>query len=224
MYAVTGILAALRHAERTGIGQRLDIALLDCQVAMLANQAMNYLVSGTAPGRLGNAHPNIAPYQVFATTDGFLVLAVGNDSQFRSFCEAAGLDAIARDRRFADNASRVAHRDALTAAIAPAMARHTTAAWVAMLESAKVPCGPINCIDGVFQDAQVQARGLRHAMVRGDGDRVDLVASPLRLSATPPVTDGAPPLLGEQTEAVLSAHLGLDSQAIAALRNAGVIA
>lgn len=223
MYAVTGVLAALRHAERTGEGQQLDLALLDCQVAMLANQAMNYLVSGEAPSRLGNAHPNIAPYQVFATADGFLVLAVGNDGQFRAFCDAAGLCAAATDPRYTTNADRVAHRDALIAQIAPVMARDSTADWIARLEQAGVPCGPINRLDEVFADAQVVARGLRETMVRADGERVDLVRSPLRLSQTPPVRVGAPPLLGEHTETVLADILALPDAEIAALRIAGVL-
>jgi crotonobetainyl-CoA:carnitine CoA-transferase CaiB-like acyl-CoA transferase len=223
MYAVTGILAALRHAERTGQGQHLDVCLLDAQIAMLANQAMNYFVSGQSPTRLGNAHPNIAPYQVFETADGHLVLAVGNDGQFRSFCTAAGLSDVSADPRFATNKDRVAHRSALTGAIAPAMRRDTTAGWISRLESAGVPCGPINTIGEVFTDPHVQARHVRQTMTRSDGIEVALVASPLRLSQTPPRADHAPPPLGADTDKILTARLNLDAAAIANLRAQGAI-
>ena len=223
MYAVTGMLAALRHAERTGEGQHIDIALLDCQVAMLANQAMNFFVGGEAPTRLGNAHPNITPYQVFATADGYLVLAVGNDKQFRDFCAEAGLETLPADPRFATNAARIANRANLTAQLAGVMADRTTGDWIAALEIAGVPCGPINAIDQVFADPQVRARGLAQTMRRGDGHDVTLVASPLRLSRTPPRVDLAPPPLGADTEAVLRAVAGLDDDALARLRAAGAI-
>jgi crotonobetainyl-CoA:carnitine CoA-transferase CaiB-like acyl-CoA transferase len=223
MYAVTGILAALRHAERTGQGQHLDVALLDCQAAMLANQAMNFLVSGQAPGRLGNAHPNIVPYQVFATLDGHLVLAVGNDGQFKAFCAAAGVPELAQDLRFARNADRVAHRAALLDAIAPVLAGRSTPDWIAALETAGVPCGPINTIDQVFADPQVQARGLVQTMTRANGEAVQLVASPLHLSQTPPCAHSAPPLLGEHTRETLGALLGLDATALDGLKAGGVI-
>lgn len=223
MYAVTGMLAALRHAERTGEGQHLDIALFDCQAAMLANQAMNWFVGGAAPGRMGNAHPNIAPYQVFPTADGHIVLAVGNDGQFRAFCAEAGIETIGADPRFATNPARVANREALTAQIAPAMLRRTTAAWIAALEEANVPCGPINTVDQVFADRQAQARGFAQSMRRSDGVDVTLVASPLRLSRTPARTDHAPPPLGADTETVLRDVVGLDVGAIAELRASGTI-
>jgi formyl-CoA transferase len=223
MYAVTGILAALRHAEHTGEGQHLDICLLEAQIAMLANQAMNYFVSGRSPTRMGNAHPNIAPYQVFETADGFLVLAVGNDGQFRSFCLAANLPGLHEDRRFGANQDRVANRDALTAAIAPAMRSDTTSGWISRLEKAGVPCGPINTVGEVFADPHVQARGVRQTMIRPDGVAVDLVASPLRLSATPPRIDHAPPPLGADTDKVLGTTFGLTPAEIAALRAAGAI-
>lgn len=223
MYAVTGILAALRHAERTGEGQRLDIALLDCQAAMLANQAMNYFVSGKAPGRLGNAHPNICPYQAFATADGHLILAVGNDGQFRAFCQAAGLGEVGADPRFSTNAQRVAHRADLAAHVAKALATRSTQSWIEALEEAGVPCGPINTIDQVFADPQVQARGMAQAMTRADGVEVTLVASPLKLSATPPLRATAPPPLGFDTQSVLRDVLGLAPTAIEALRAQGAI-
>jgi crotonobetainyl-CoA:carnitine CoA-transferase CaiB-like acyl-CoA transferase len=223
MYAVTGILAALRHAERTGEGQHLDVALLDCQVAMLANQALNYFVSGKAPTRLGNTHPNITPYQVFATADSHIVLAVGNDGQFEAFCAAAGLGDLPRDPRFVDNGARLAHRAVLAERIQSAMRQRTSADWIAMLEEVGVPCGPINTIDKVFADPQVQARGLAQTMQRSDGVEVTTVASPLRLSATPPRADHAPPRLGEDTDWVLHNVAGLDAPAIARLRAAGAL-
>jgi crotonobetainyl-CoA:carnitine CoA-transferase CaiB-like acyl-CoA transferase len=223
MYAVTGILAALRHAERTGQGQHLDVSLLDCQLAMLANQAMNYFVSGNAPTRLGNAHPNIAPYQVFPTADGFLVLAVGNDGQFKSFCAAAGAVELAEDTRFASNKARVANRGALIPRVAALMAQKTTAAWIATLEEAGVPCGPINTIDQAFADPHVTARGAAEAVTRKDGEEVTLVKSPLRLSETPPTPRHAPPLLGQDTQAVLQDLLGANPAQMEAWRKGGVI-
>jgi crotonobetainyl-CoA:carnitine CoA-transferase CaiB-like acyl-CoA transferase len=223
MYAVTGILAALRHAERTGVGQHLDVALLDCQTAMLANQAMNYFVSGAPPTRLGNAHPNITPYQVFASSDGHIVLAVGNDAQFRTFCAEAGLAGVADDPRFASNAARLAHRDALVELVAAAMRTRSTAAWIAALERVGVPCGPINTIDQVFADPQVKARGMAQAFALGGGETVTLVANPLKLSSTPTRADHAPPALGADTEETLAALADCTASDIASLRARGVI-
>lgn len=222
MYAVAGVLAALRHAERTGQGQHIDVALLDAQVAMLANQAQNYFATGVAPTRMGNAHPNITPYQVFETADGHIVLAVGNDGQFASFCRVAGLESLAADPRFATSGARVAARGELVAHVAAAMRTRTSAAWIATLEEAGVPCGPINTIDAVFADPHVQARGLAQTMRRDDGQDVTVVASPLRLSATPPRTDIAPPTLGASTAAVL-AELGYSDADISGLRARGVV-
>ncbi len=223
MYAVTGMLAALRHAERTGEGQHVDIALLDCQTAMLANQAMNYFVSGAAPTRLGNAHPNIAPYQVFKTADGHIVLAVGNDGQFRSFCVEAGIAACATDARFATNPARIANRAALIEIIEASMRKRTTAQWIATLEQTGVPCGPINTIDQVFDDPQVRARAMTHQMTRTDGTDVTLVASPLKLSRTPAVADRAPPALGADTDAVLRDLAKLSTADIAELRRKQIV-
>ena len=222
MYAVTGILAALRHAERTGEGQHIDIALLDAQVAMLANQAQNFFATGQAPVRLGNAHPNIAPYQVFAAADGHIVLAVGNDGQFASFCRVAGLEALAADARFATGAARVAHRAELISEIASVMRVRSAADWIAALEAAGVPCGPINDVAGVFDDPQVKARGLAQSMRRDDGVEVQMTASPLRLSATPPRADLAPPALGAHTDDVL-ATLGYSEADISGLRARGIV-
>lgn len=222
MYAVTAILAALRHAERTGEGQHLDVSLLDCQVAMLANLGASYLMSGETPRRLGNQHASIAPYQVFATADGHIVLTIGNDGQFRDFCAAAGLS-LAADARFASNEARVMHRQLLTDAIAPAMRTRTTADWVAALERAEVPCGPINTLSQVFADPQVVARGAVETLERSDGTALRLAANPLRMSATPPATRAAPPQLGQDTDAVLTELLGLSESDIAQMRARRVI-
>jgi crotonobetainyl-CoA:carnitine CoA-transferase CaiB-like acyl-CoA transferase len=221
LYTTVAIQAALIHQARTGEGQAIDMALFDCQAAGLANQAMNYLAGGMLPTRLGNAHPNIVPYQVFATADGFLILAVANDGQFRRFCGAAGLESLADDSRFATNAERVGHREALVAMLTPAFAARTNAAWIATLEAANVPCGPINRIDQVFDEPQAKARGLTVSMAHESGP-LDLVASPLRLEKTPPEYRSAPPRLGQHTREVLG-ELGLTEAEIASLAKSGVI-
>ncbi len=223
MYACTGILAALRHAEATGEGQHIDLALLDTQVAMLANQAMNFLVGGSVPGRRGSAHPNIAPYQVVAADGGHFMLAVGNDAQFGRLCEVLGLAALAADPRYASNASRVAHRESLVATLEAALAAQPPARWLAVLEAAGVPCGPVNSLDQVFEDAQVRQRGMQIALAHPLAGTVPLVACPLRLSATPAAYRDAPPLLGADTRAVLSDRLGLDGATIERLAAEGVI-
>lgn len=223
LYATVGVLAALNAREQTGQGQYIDVALLDVQVACLANQAMNYLATGAAPRRLGNAHPNIVPYQDFPSADGDFILAVGNDGQFRKFCEVAGLTALADDPRFSTNKARVAHRAELIPLLRQATVFRTTAEWVTLLEEAGVPCGPINDLAQVFADPQVQARGLRLDLANGLGSTTPQVASPLRLSATPVDYRLAPPLLGEHSEAILQRLLGLDAAQIASLRTAGVV-
>jgi crotonobetainyl-CoA:carnitine CoA-transferase CaiB-like acyl-CoA transferase len=223
LYATVAIQAALIHQARTGEGQAIDMALFDCQAAALANQAMNYLVGGMVPKRLGNAHPNIVPYQVFATRDGYLILAVANDRQYRSFCRAAEQDALASDARFATNAERVAHREILVSLLNPVFAARTTADWITRLEAANVPCGPINRIDQVFADPQAVARGLTVSMTHSGAGAIDLVASPLKLSRTPPEYRHAPPLLGEHTDEVLGGILDLSAQDIAALRTGKII-
>ena len=222
MYAVTAILAALRHAERTGEGQHIDAALLDAQVAMLANLGANYLLSGAAPQRLGNQHASIAPYQVFATRDGHIILAVGNDGQFRDFCAAAKAP-LCDDQRFASNEARVNNRIELTAALASVMSQRTTAQWVGLLEDAQVPCGPINTLDQVFADPQVAARGAVERVTRADGQSIKLAANPVRMSATPPATRAAPPLLGQDTDAVLRELLGASDAELAQWRHAGAL-
>ena len=223
LHAVIGITAALFHRERTGQGQYLDLALLDSQVAVLANQALNYLVGGRAPARLGNAHPNIVPYQTFATGDGYIIVAVGNDRQFREYCALIGVPELADDARFASNRARVENRAALIPLLQPPMARKTTAAWVAALEAAAIPCGPINTLDQVFSDPQVKARGLKVELTREDGTVVPGVANPIRFSETPVVYDKAPPQLGADTDRVLGQMLGLSSDQIKALRRDGTV-
>ncbi|MBA4289456.1 MAG: CoA transferase [Pseudomonas sp.] len=223
LYATVGVLAALNQREQSGLGQHIDVALLDVQVACLANQAMNYLNTGVSPKRLGNAHPNIVPYQDFPSADGNFIIAVGNDGQFRKLCEVAGLSALADDPRFASNKARVAHRSELIPLLRQATVFKTTAEWVTLLETAGVPCGPINDLAQVFADPQVQARGLRLDLSNSLGSTTPQVASPLRLSETPVTYRNAPPLLGEHTEQVLSRYLNLSTEQIAALREAGVL-
>ncbi len=223
LYATTAILAAIAHRDRTGEGQHIDVALLDVQVASLANQALNYLTTGMPPVRMGNAHPSIVPYQDFPTADGAMIIAVGNDTQFARLAATAGHPEWAADRRFATNRARVAHRDDFVAAFTPVARSRTTAAWVADLESAGVPCGPINDLGEVFADPQIQARGMRIAMPHAAGADVALVANPVRLSATPTSYRHAPPLLGADTEAVLTERLGLTAAEIERLRQAALI-
>jgi len=222
MYAVTAILAALRHRDRTGQGQAIDMALLDSQVAMLANLGAGYLASGVAPQRAGNAHQSIVPYQVFEVADGHIILAVGNDAQFARFCAVAGCGELAADPRFARNAGRVRDRATLVPLLAARLRLRPCAAWLADLEAAKVPCGPINDLAEVFADPQVRERAMTVEMPHPLAGTVRMVASPIKLSATPVRYRRAPPLLGEDTDAVL-AELGLDAAAIAGLRQRGAI-
>jgi crotonobetainyl-CoA:carnitine CoA-transferase CaiB-like acyl-CoA transferase len=222
MYAVTAILAALRHRERTGVGQAIDMALLDTQVAMLANLGAGYLASGVAPQRAGNAHQSIVPYQGFAVADGHLILAVGNDAQFARFCAVAGCPELAADERFSRNAGRVRHRAVLVPLLAARLVLRPRAEWLAALEAAKVPCGPINDLAEVFADPQVQDRGMTVEMPHPLAGTVRLVASPIKLTATPVRYRLPPPLLGQDTDDVL-AELGFDAAAIAGLRKRGAI-
>jgi crotonobetainyl-CoA:carnitine CoA-transferase CaiB-like acyl-CoA transferase len=223
MYAATAILAALAHRDRTGRGQHVDLSLLDVQVASLANQAQSFLVTGAPPPRLGNAHPSIVPYQAFATADGHLVLAVGNDAQFARFCEAAGRPELALEPRFATNAARVGARAELVAILAPLLASRPTAGWIAALEQADVPCGSINDLAQVFADPQVRHRGLRVEIPRRDGGTVPVVRSPIRLSATPVSHEVPPPALGEHTGEVLREVLGMSEDEVRALHERGVV-
>jgi crotonobetainyl-CoA:carnitine CoA-transferase CaiB-like acyl-CoA transferase len=223
LYASVAVLGALVHRMRTGEGQHIDLALLDCQVAMLANQALNYLVSGAAPGRLGNAHPNIVPYQTFAAADGHLILAVGNDGQFRRFCDLAGRPELAQDPRFATNPARVAHREQLVAILAEVFKTRPRQDWLKALEAAGVPAGPINDIAEVFADPQVRHRALRRDTPHGQLGQAPGVACPIRYSATPLACEEGPPALGEHTGAVLQGLLGLSCQRLAELRAAGIV-
>jgi crotonobetainyl-CoA:carnitine CoA-transferase CaiB-like acyl-CoA transferase len=222
MYATVAILAALRHRDATGQGQAIDMALLDTQVAMLANLGANYMVTGRAPRRAGNAHQNIVPYQVFEVADGHLILAVGNDGQYRKFCDVAGRPELASDPRFATNASRVRHRDLLVPLLAELMRQRPKADWLAALEAAKVPYGPINDLAEVFADPQVQARGMQVQVPHPLAEELSLVASPMKLSRTPPTTRHPPPMLGQHTDEVL-AQFGLTAGEREHLRGLGVI-
>ncbi|HDY98559.1 MAG TPA: CoA transferase [Pseudomonas sabulinigri] len=208
LYASNAVLAALAERERSGQGQYIDLALLDVQVACLGNQALNYLTTGVPPQRLGNAHPNIVPYQDFPTADGDFILTVGNDGQFRRFCEVAGHAEWADDARFASNAQRVAHRAELVPLIRQATVFRTTAEWIIALEQAGVPCGPINDLAQVFDDAQIKARGVQISLPHALSGEVKLVANPIRLSRTPVEYRSAPPLLGEHNAEVLGDWLG----------------
>jgi crotonobetainyl-CoA:carnitine CoA-transferase CaiB-like acyl-CoA transferase len=223
LYGCIGILAALRHREATGQGQQIDIGMLDTHVAWLANQAMNYLATGDNPLRLGNQHPNIVPYQVFATADGYIVLSIGNDPTFRRFCENFSLPHLLEDARFATNAARVENRQFVTDTLAPVMREHSTAWWVEKLEALKIGCGPINKLSEVFADPQVVARGVVVEIARPDGGTVKVIANPVRLSASPPDYRIAPPVLGEHTEQVLGERLGMGRDELAKLREKGVI-
>lgn len=203
MYAVSAMLAALYHRERHGTGQHIDLALLDTQVAWLANQASNYLVAGQVPTRLGTAHPNIVPYQAMQLQDGFMLLAVGNDRQFRSCCQVLGCAELADDPRFSSNALRVQHRQTLIGLLSPYFMQRTVDELVTALSEAHVPCGPINTLDKVFADPQVQNRGMQISVQHAKGYQVPLVANPVKFSATPISYPLAPPELGEHTELVL---------------------
>ena len=220
LYATIGVLAAVTHRERTGEGQSIDIALMDVSVAALANLAMNYLVSGTSPVRMGNAHPNVVPYQDFATADGAIIVAVGNDGQFARFWALLGLEP---DPRLKTNAGRIRYRAETIGPIKEKMLARTTAAWMAAIDAVGVPCGPINDFAAVFADPQVIARGLRRDLDHPLGGTSPMVVSPINLSATPPTYRTAPPLLGQDTAAVLGELLGVDVATLDALAAKGVI-
>jgi crotonobetainyl-CoA:carnitine CoA-transferase CaiB-like acyl-CoA transferase len=221
MYAATAILGALYERAGSGTGQYIDLALLDTQIGWLANQNLNYLLTGAAPQRHGSAHPNITPYQAFASADGFFMLAVGNDRQFASFCRAAGLTPMATDERFASNAARIAHRAELIAAIAAALKTHGTAHWLAVLKAAAVPCGPINDIAQAFAEPQVQHRQLRLELPHARAGAVPGVRNPTRFSRSALEYSRGPPLLGEHTAQVLTERLGLNAAELERLRACG---
>jgi crotonobetainyl-CoA:carnitine CoA-transferase CaiB-like acyl-CoA transferase len=223
MYATIAVLTALAHRDRTGVGQYIDMALLDVQVAMLANMNSNYLASGKAPARWGNAHPNIVPYQAFQTSDSWIILAVGNDGQFRKFVEIGGQPGLADDERFATNPERVRNRETLVPVVAEMVRSRTKAEWIAALEAAGVPCGPINDLSEVFANEQVIARGMQVDVPHPSGGTARLVRNPINMSETPPRVERHPPTLGEHTDAVLRDVLGYDADQVAALRGKGVV-
>ncbi|MCL4798562.1 MAG: CoA transferase [Burkholderiales bacterium] len=226
MYAAIAILAALRHRDASGQGQHVDLALLDTQVAWLINAGQYYLTSGEVPPRLGNGHPNIVPYEVFPASDGYFILAVGNDAQFRRLCECAEVAELADDPRFASNASRVRNRDVLVPMLKQVTARRAVAEWVQALERLQVPCGPVNRIDQVFADPQVVHRGMRVTLdyPGSAADTVDLIGSPIRLSDTPVQYRRPPPRLGQHTDEVLREVLGIDDAELRSLRTERVLA
>jgi len=221
MYAAVAILAALAYRTHSGLGQYIDMALLDTQVAMIANMNMNYLVTGKPPKRQGNAHANIVPYQVFEASDGQFVIAVGNDSQFAKCCEKAGID-LHMDERFRRNADRVRNREVLVPMLAEVFRKKTVNAWIALLEPAGVPVGGINNLEQVFAHPQVQARGMKVETPHPLSGTVPLVASPIKMSLTPPRHDSAPPLLGQHRQSVLAERLGVSTEEFARLRAAGI--
>jgi len=223
MYAGLAIVSAIRHRDLTGDGQWIDLALLDTQVAWLINEGLNYLTSGETPVRRGNAHPNIVPYQLFAASDGYVIIAVGNDDQFLRFCEFADHAELATDPRFETNAQRVRNREDLIALLKPIIGAKPVDHWLKGLEALGVPCGPVNDLPAVFDDAQVQAREMQITMPHDEGGQVDLIASPLKLSETPVTYRHPPPTLGQHTDEILEELLGLGDAERAALRGKGVI-
>ena len=223
MYATTAVLAALMERDRSGLGQHLDISLLDSQLAMLVNQASNYLTSGAVPQRLGNAHPNVVPYQTFAARDGHLIVACGNDSQFKALCKAIGLPSLAHDERFTTNAARSINRALLLPTLADAFHTRKRDEWIAIFEACGVPCGPINDVAQALRSEQAQAREAVRHIAHPLAGVTPVVASPLRLSATPVQYDRPPPLLGEHSQIVLQERLGLSGDRVAALIRAKVV-
>ena len=225
MYAGVSILAAVRHQALTGEGQQVDISMLDVHVSWLANQGMSYLATGEVPERLGNNHPSIVPYQVMPSADGYFVLSVGNDPTFERFCGVAGCEALLQDERFRTAPERVRNRDHVTATLNEITRQHPSAWWLAELEKAKIGCGPINDLEQVFADPQVKAREMVIEMDHPatGGKPAKLIASPIRMSATPVTYRLAPPMLGQHTDDVLREKLGLSDAEIAALRDKGVV-
>ncbi|MBX3054308.1 MAG: CoA transferase [Caldilineaceae bacterium] len=223
LFAVIGILSALHHRQTTGQGQHIDIALFDAQLGWLANVASNYLVSGQPPKRYANAHATIVPYQTFPTADGHLMLAVGNDGQFRALCRAMGMTALTDDPRFVTNPDRVANRAQLVPLLEETFRQRTTRRWIEGLLDADVPCGPVDDIPTALANPQAQAREMVQQVVDSSGDRISLVGPVIKMSETPPQIYSAPPRLGEQTAAVLREKLGFDGEKIEALRRAAVI-
>jgi crotonobetainyl-CoA:carnitine CoA-transferase CaiB-like acyl-CoA transferase len=222
LYGTIGILAALRHKQATGQGQQIDIGMLDTHVAWLANQGMNYLATGENPPRLGNQHPNIVPYQVFPTEDGYMVLSIGNDPTFERFCKSFALEHLLADERYATNAARVGNRALVTETLTAVTKTRTTKDWIARLEALKIGCGPINTLQDVFADPHVQARQMTVKMPHASGEEVTVIANPVKLSATPPDYRSAAPLLGQHTGTVLE-RLGYSAAEIAGLKSSGIV-
>jgi crotonobetainyl-CoA:carnitine CoA-transferase CaiB-like acyl-CoA transferase len=223
LYAVGAVLAALAYRSLSGVGQYVDLALLDCQVASLANQGLSALHTSSAPGRIGNDHPNVVPYRDFPTADGHMMLAVGSDAQFAKFAQLAGHPEWAGDPRFATNAARVKHRDVLVPLVRAATATRPTREWIEALEREGVPCGPIYTVAQVFEDPQVEARGMKTTMEHPVAGTIPLVASPIRLSETPVQYRLPPPVLGQHTREVLEEVLGMDRERIDGLEERGVV-
>jgi crotonobetainyl-CoA:carnitine CoA-transferase CaiB-like acyl-CoA transferase len=223
LYATIAILGALTNRYETGEGQYIDLALLDVQTAVLANQAMNYLTTGQAPGRLGNEHPNIVPYQSFATANGYIILAVGNDTQFKRFCELANQTELADDLRFSTNRERVRNRSILIPIIESVMKQRNSEEWLQKLDENNIPCGPINTIDKVFANEQIQHRGMQLKMKHSAAEEISMVANPIQFSKTPIRYDRPPPLLGEHTDEILTELLEMNEAEVETLKNTGVI-
>jgi crotonobetainyl-CoA:carnitine CoA-transferase CaiB-like acyl-CoA transferase len=223
LYGCIGILAAVNHRNSTGQGQQIDIGMLDTHVAWLANQGMNYLATGENPPRLGNQHPNIAPYQEYPTKDGYIILAVGNDPTFERFCKANGLEHLLSDERFSTNPKRVANRALVTETLTPVMKSKTTAEWIDALEALKIGCGRINTLEQVFADPHVIARKMTVEMQHASGETVTVIANPVKLSATPPDYRSPPPVLGQHTDEILGGLLAMPAAEIAALRDKGIL-
>ncbi len=216
LYGCIGILAAVNHRHATGEGQQVDIGMLDTHVAWLANQGMNFLATKENPPRLGNQHPNISPYQEYPTKDGYIILAIGNDPTFERFCKSFGCAHLLEDARFQTNASRVQNRDLVTQTLTPVMRTRTTAEWVEALETKKIGCGPINTLKEVFADPHVQARGMLMTLPHASGATVEVIANPVKLSATPADYPVSPPVLGQHNDQVLKGLLGLSDAEVAA--------
>ncbi|NRA54756.1 MAG: CoA transferase [Gammaproteobacteria bacterium] len=223
LYSCNAILATLLARGKTGQGQHIDIALLDVQIAALANQGMNYLTTGENPARLGNGHPNIVPYQTFATVDGSLILAVGNDLQFERLCQVAQRQTLAQDPRFKTNAARVKHRTDLIPLLAKIIAAHSTEYWVKLLEQVAVPCGPVNTLEQVFNHPQIKHRNMVRQLTNEQGEEIPTVASPINLSQTPLQYHSAAPALGQHNKQILSQQLGYSAEEISLLRQQGII-
>lgn len=223
MYATTAILAALEHRSVSSQGQYIDVSLLDCMVSLTSYQAINYFLSGNVPRRMGNAHLNMVPYQVFRCQEGDIIIAIGNDAQYRAFCKAIGRDDLAADQRYATAGQRNRYRAELIPQVAQAMKARTMTQWVELLQAANVPCGPIYDLQQVFEDPQVQHRHLRLSLRHAAGVDAPGVANPIRFSDTPIQYERAAPELGEHTDAVLGERLGFDASRIAGLRRDGVL-